>query len=176
MRILPIDGQRLIHLQVLAGFNTPPAEDALVWIVSVKGIGQVNGIRLWLVRNLLVFDFKKGGSVVNGAAAVVVVADRAIQEVIAQDPVKGRPLRCANTLRGGDHAHAVGGQRSASPDQFAIHLHHAGVAGLNRSKLGVVANLGYDRFQAIEHIKKPLFEVNLNLFSVYRNWHVIPTL
>ena len=87
MRIFPVDRQRLIDLQILARLNASTAKNTLVGIVTVKGIRQVDAIRLRLVRNFLVFDGEKSGGVVDRAVAVAVVADGAIQEMIAEDTV-----------------------------------------------------------------------------------------
>ena len=79
----------------------------------------------------------------HGAVAVVVVADRAVEHVIAEDAVKGFALRRVRARRGRHHVHALGRHGAAGSHQFAVDLHHAGIAGLDRSKLGVIANLRY---------------------------------
>jgi hypothetical protein len=176
VRIFPVDGQGFVHLQVLACFNASPAKNALVWVVAVKGIRQIYFIRLGLVGDFLVFDRKKSRRIVNRAVAVAVVADRAIQEMIAQYAVKCLALRSARARRRGDDINAIRGQRAASPGQFAIHLDHTSVAGLNRSKLGVVTNLGYSRTRPVENIDQPFPGLDLKVFPVYANSHENPTL
>ena len=41
------------------------------------------------------FDGQQFFGVVNGAVPVVVVANRAVENVIAQNPIKGLSLRCS---------------------------------------------------------------------------------
>ena len=72
--------------------------------------------------------------VVHRAVAVVVVADRAIEQVVAEDAVERLALRLLRPRRLGRHLHAVRSRRRAGPHQLAVHLHHAGVAGLDRSQ------------------------------------------
>jgi hypothetical protein len=43
----------------------------------------------------------------HGAVAVVVVADRAVEHVIAEDAVEGFALRRVRARRGRDHGHAI---------------------------------------------------------------------
>ncbi len=56
VRILPIDGEGLVHFEVLTGLYTAPAKDALIRIVTVKGICIVDFVGLVLERNLLVLN------------------------------------------------------------------------------------------------------------------------
>ena len=56
MGIFPVDAQGLIHLQVLAGLDASSAQDALIRIVTVKGIGDVLFIRLGFEGGFLVLD------------------------------------------------------------------------------------------------------------------------
>ena len=141
VRILPIDAQRFIDLESLAGLNAASAENALVGIVAVEGIGHIHFIGLGLVGDLLMLDREQLGGVMHGAVAVVVVADRAVEQMIAEDAVKGFALRRVRARRRRNHVHALRGHGAAGSHQLAVDLHHAGVAGLNRSKLGVIANL-----------------------------------
>ena len=39
MLVFPVDAERLVHLQVLAGLHAAAAENALVGIVAIEGIG-----------------------------------------------------------------------------------------------------------------------------------------
>ena len=104
MSILPVDTQRFIHLKVLAGLHAASAKNALVGIVAVEGIGNICFIRLGLVRDFLVLDMKKPGGVVNRAVSVAVVADRAIEQVVAENPVKRFALGRIRARRDGSAA------------------------------------------------------------------------
>ena len=74
--------------------------------------------------------------VMHRALAVAVVADRAVELVVAQNPVER--LRASSMSgrcrRGGLHVFLDGCRTGAN--EFAIDLHDAGVASLNRSQLG----------------------------------------
>ena len=87
-------------------------------------------------------DGQESRGVVDGAVAIVVVADRAVEQVVAKDAIEGFPLctRCAR--RGREDQHSIRSGRGAGSDQAPIDFHHAGVAGLDRAKLWVIANLG----------------------------------
>ncbi len=79
--------------------------------------------------------------VVNGAVAIVVIADRAIEVVISEDAVEGFALRDVGAetfcryLRSGYYL------GSARTNQFPAPLDHAGVASLDGSHMRVVADL-----------------------------------
>ncbi len=79
---VPGDGQRFVHLHILAGLHAAPAKDALVGIVAIKRIGVVLRIRLLAVLAHLVLYVELARGVVHRAVAVIVVANRAIQVVI----------------------------------------------------------------------------------------------
>ena len=56
VRILPTDRERFIHLEVLACFDATATENALIRIVTIKGISVVDFVWLWAKRNTLMFD------------------------------------------------------------------------------------------------------------------------
>jgi hypothetical protein len=88
MRIFPTDRKRLIDLQILAGFDTAAAQNALIGIVSVERVRVVNFVRLRLERQGLLIDFEDLGRVVDDAVAVVVIADRAVEEVVRENTIE----------------------------------------------------------------------------------------
>jgi hypothetical protein len=95
MGVLPVDAQRFIYLEILARLNTATAEDALIWIVAVEGIGHIHFVGLRLVGNCLVLDMKEFGCVMHGTVAVVVVANGTVKQMVTEDAVKSfasRPL------------------------------------------------------------------------------------
>ena len=98
MRGLPVDGEGLVDLHVLAGFDAAAAEDALVGIVAVEGVGVVLLVGLVAEGAGLVLDVELGGGVVDGAVLVVVVADGAVELVILQDAVEGFALGDVDAL------------------------------------------------------------------------------
>src|SRR5580698_10527543 len=126
---LPANGQGFIHLDVLARLNTAPAKNALIWVVEIEGIGYIDFIRLCLVRNRLVLDGKQRSGVMDSTVAVVVIADGAIQHVIAEDTVKCLALRCVGPSRFRDYFHSFGSRSCASSYQLSVNLNHACVAG-----------------------------------------------
>src|ERR1700677_4443017 len=97
MRIFPVNGQRLIDLEGLAGLHTAPAENTLVGIVAIEGIRHIHFIGLLLVGDFLMLNREQLGGVMYRAVAVVVVADRTVEQMVAEDAVKGLALRCVRT-------------------------------------------------------------------------------
>src|SRR6478736_10362901 len=93
VRVLPANRQRLVHLNVLARLDAAATENALVRIVAIKGIRSVHWIRLWPERDFLMFYGQEFCRVVDRAIPVVVVANRAVEHVVAENPVKRLPLR-----------------------------------------------------------------------------------
>lgn len=79
--------------------------------------------------------------IVDFAVSVVVVAHRAVEQVIAENPVEGLGLRSCCAPGVGCHAHAVFGTCPASPYQSAIYLDQARVTGLDWAKLSVIADV-----------------------------------
>src|ERR1017187_4418122 len=133
MRIFPADGQRLVDLQILAGLHATATQNALIGIVAVKRIAVVDLVRLLLKRVALVIDGEQFGGVMDRTIAVVVVANRTVELVVAENAVerlRASSLRPAG--RSGD-LHSRSRHRGAGANQFAIDLHDAGIAGLDRS-------------------------------------------
>ena len=87
------------------------------------------------------FNGQQLGCVMDRTVPVVVVADRAVEKVIAKNPVKCFPP-CGTRL-GGIRLHFHPGPNSgrACPDEIAVHLHHTGVTGLNGAELRVITHL-----------------------------------
>src|SRR6266849_3880481 len=88
MRILPTDGERLIYLQILAGFDAPAAQNTLAGVVTVKRIAIVDFVCFWFKRITLVLHAEHLRCVVNRAVSVIVVAYSAVEFVIAQNAVE----------------------------------------------------------------------------------------
>ena len=154
--VLPPDGERLVHLDILARLDATAAEHALVGVVAVKGIGRIDLVRLRLELDALVLHVKHLGRVVDLAVLVVVVADGAIEKVVGEDVVERLPLRGIGPGRLCFHAHPGGDLRGAGPHQLAVHLDHAGVAGLQGAKLVVVADVGNLGLMAHQQIDEQL--------------------
>src|SRR5438105_455190 len=85
MGILPADGQSFVDLEVLAGLDATAAQNALVGIVTVERVRVINLVGLRFEGHALVFDAQHLRGVVYRAVAVIVVADGAIEKVIAQN-------------------------------------------------------------------------------------------
>ena len=80
--------------------------------------------------------------VVDRAIPVVVVAHRAVQHMVLQNAVERLALRDVDGLARGLHLHPSGHPGPARAHQFAVHLHHAGIAALDRPHLWDIADLG----------------------------------
>src|ERR1700722_10085307 len=96
MRIFPVNGKSFVDLQILAGFDTSAAKNTLLRIVTVERVGMVLFVGLGMIRNGLMLHGQEFFGVVNGAISVVVVAHRAVENVIAENPAKGLSLRCSS--------------------------------------------------------------------------------
>src|SRR5579863_6979637 len=133
MRIFPVYGQRLVDLQILARLHAAAAQNALIGIVAVERIAVVDLVWLLLKGVALVFHGEQFGGVVDRAVAVVVVAYRTVEFVIAEYAIErlGASSLRAPGLGGDRHPGRCNG--GASANQFAIHLHDAGIAGLDGS-------------------------------------------
>ena len=138
----PVDRQRLIDLQILARLDAAPAEDALVGIVAVEGVGVVHRVRLGRERVFLMRDAHHRRRVVDGAVAVVVLADGAVEFVVLEEAL--HPLLTGDARPGGVRVdgHALPHRRRARPDELPADLDPAGVARLNRAETGVIADGG----------------------------------
>ena len=82
MGIFPADGKRFVDLQILTRLHTSPAQDALIRVVTIEGIGSVDLVRLGPIGDTLVFDFQQPSRIVNGAVPIVVIAHGTIQEMV----------------------------------------------------------------------------------------------
>ena len=86
--------------------------------------------------------------------------------MIASLRIEGLALRRLGACRFRDNGHAIGGLNAAGPHQPSVHLHHAGVAGLDGSQLVVIADLGDLDTAAIDEINEPLFRLDGTLHPV----------
>src|ERR1700733_4171406 len=171
MFALPIDRKCLIHLNVLARFNTTPTQNALVWVVAVERIRHVLLIGLRHIRPRLVLYVEFCGRVVDRAIAIVVVAHGAVQHVVLQNAVERLALRDVDSLACCFHLHPRSHAGRTRPHQFAIHLYHARIAALDRPHLLDIADLWHSllcihRSAAIQQIDQQLTRVAWNLQSV----------
>ena len=80
-------------MQNLEVFHATPAENALLRIVAIKGIARIDLVGFGL-EGCLDVRLRGDRSVVDGAVVVVIVADSAVEQMIAQDVVEGLTLRC----------------------------------------------------------------------------------
>src|SRR5712691_12706998 len=141
MRILPADRKRLVDLQILAGFDAPAAQDALTRVVTVKRITTVDSIRFRFKRIALMFHTEQFRRVVDRAVSVVVVAHGAVELVIPQNAVECLGARRSRSLAGCPDGHSRGYDCGAGSSELAVDVDDAGIAGLNRTQLWVIANL-----------------------------------
>jgi hypothetical protein len=141
MRVLPSDGESFVDLQALASFHAPPAEDTLAGVITIEGIAEVTFIRFRLKWVLLMLNGEHFRGVMHGAVTIVVVADSAIELMIAQNAIEGLPPRGECRLGDSRNPHARRNDGCASAYEIPIHLDYAGIAGLNGTQLGVITNL-----------------------------------
>lgn len=80
-------------------------------------------------------------SVVNGAIAVVVVADGAVEFVILKDAIEGVALGHVGARAFREDGHVGGDGSGAGANELSVDFDHAGVTGLDGSHLRQVAHL-----------------------------------
>ncbi len=139
---LPVDGEGLVDLHVLAGLDAAAAEDALIGIVAVEGIGMILLVRLAAEGPRLVLHVEVFDSVVDGAVAVVVVANGAVKVVILKDAIEGFALGHIDTCVFSHDVHMGSCPGGTGPNQRSIDFDHAGVACLDGTHGRVIADLG----------------------------------
>src|SRR5229473_75694 len=139
MGILPADGQSFVDLEILTSFDTTSAQNALVGIVAVERVGAVDFVGLGFEWETLVLHGQYLGGVVNDAVAVIVVADGAIEEVIAQNTIERFRSRRLRPFRRSSHGHVPRNRSRTGAHQLSIEFHKARVASLDGTELRVVA-------------------------------------
>jgi hypothetical protein len=87
------------------------------------------------------FNSQQLRRVVHGAVAVTVVANRAVKQVIAENPIERLALRFTRCTGIRSYTQAWRYSSGAGPHEFAVNLNHTRVAGLNWTKLRVIANV-----------------------------------
>ena len=112
-----------------------------------------------LKGNPLMLNGQQLGRVVDRAVAVVVVADGAVEHVIAEDPVKRLLLRGHSPCRLGRDTHPLSDTGRTGTDQLAVDLDQARVARLDRPELWVVTDVGDQSAGAIDHLYEKLVTV-----------------
>lgn len=86
----------------------------------------------------------------NRTVVIIVVADGAVEIVVAENPVERFELRRFRGLRPGRHYHPLFHRGPTRATKLAVYLDNAGVASLNRPKLRVVANLRNFRTRSVD--------------------------
>src|SRR5258708_34091500 len=89
VRIFPVDGKRFVPLDVLTSLYAAGAENALIGIVAIERIRVINLVGLRSKRDLLMLNGQQPCRVVDSAIAIVVVTDRAVEKMVAEDAIKG---------------------------------------------------------------------------------------
>jgi hypothetical protein len=120
----------------------------------------------------LVLDIEQCRGVVHLTVAVVVVADRAIEQVISQQPVEALFLRRLRSCAPGDHTLSRSGLHAARAHQLTVDLDHAGIAALNRTHLRVIADMR-QFVDAQNRIDKPFAALGRYRCSVHRDFYRI---
>jgi hypothetical protein len=152
MRILPIDRKSFIDLEILTGFDTTTTQNALVRIIAIERVRIINLVGFRAEWNALMFDAQQFGGVMDRTIAVAVIADRAVKQVVTQDSVERFRLRLLGQFRLSAHRHSRGNGGGACPYQFPIDLDHAGIAGLDWTKLRVITHLREFGTRGVEYV------------------------
>jgi hypothetical protein len=96
-----------------------------------------------LKRDVLVLYLQHLSRVVDRAIPVVIVANRAVKHVIAENPIECFPLRTVSPARFRLHLHAFDNRHRAGALELTIHFDQASVTGLDRAQLMMIANCRY---------------------------------
>ena len=78
--------------------------------------------------------------VMDRAIPVIIVADRAVEHVVTEDPIEGQALRRRGPSRTGVNFHPCFNDGCAGPYQLSIHLDQTSVTGLNGTELLMITN------------------------------------
>jgi hypothetical protein len=95
----------------------------------------------------------------NRAVTVVVITNRAVEQMIAEDTVKSLSLRLIGCRGIRDDTHSGCNGSSARPDKTAVNFYHAGVARLDRAKLRVITNLRHFAAATVDDINEMLIRL-----------------
>ena len=132
VRIFPVDRQRFVHFDVLTRFDAPAAENALVGVVAIEGIAVIDFVGFGRERDSLMLDREQLRRVVHGAIPVVVVAHRAIEEMVAENAIERLCLRSPRARGRRAHDHAVDGvvahARTSWPSTSIMQVSHVWMA------------------------------------------------
>src|SRR6266481_5084332 len=93
IRIFPVDGKRFVDLDVLTSLYAAATENALIGIVTIERIRVIDLVRLRSKRDSLMLNGQQFRRVMDSAIAIVVVADRAVEQVVTENAIEGLHLR-----------------------------------------------------------------------------------
>src|ERR1700686_1367522 len=94
--------------------------------------------------------------VMDGAVSIIVVADCAVEHVVAENAIKCFHLGRRRLRRLGGDLHSIGNAGRAGPHQAAVRFHHASVTRLNRAELRMVTDLGARPASTVDQIDEQL--------------------
>jgi hypothetical protein len=114
-------------------------------------------------------DSEQPGRIVDGTVAIVVVADCAIEEMIAKNSIEGFELSRTGLWGSCRHIHAGQCGDATCSDEPTVNFDHTRIAGLNRPKLRVVTDLREFSAGAVDRIDEPFAVLNLLLPLIDRN-------
>jgi len=141
MFTLPVDRKSFVDLYILARFDAATAEDALVGVVTIEGVGVILLVGLVGKGDRLVTYLEDTGRVVNRAVLVVVVADSAIKIMILKNAIERFTLRRVDKFAGSYDFHAGSDRGPAGACKSSVDLHHAGITAFDRAHLRDIADL-----------------------------------
>ena len=119
------------------------------------------------------FYLKQFRRVVHRAVSVVVIAHRAIEQMIAENAIKRVVLGCLRPRRRSDNVHSLRGDCSAGSYQLAIYLNHAGIARLDNSQLRVIADLWNACAAAVDYVDEARSRLDRFWLAVDSHCHAV---
>src|SRR5882724_5721531 len=91
--VFPVDGKRFVDLDVLTSLYAAAAQNALIGIVAIERIRVIDFVGFRMKRDALMFDGQQLRRVMDSAIAIVVVANGAVEQMVAKNAIEGLHLR-----------------------------------------------------------------------------------
>src|SRR5689334_16549130 len=105
----------------------------------------------------------------DGAIPIIVVADCAIEKVIAENAIESFYLGSGGLRRLRRDAHSIGDFGRAGSDKSTVCFHHACITRLNRTKLRVITNMRNRAARAVEQVNQGLIGFGFSNDAVNHN-------
>ena len=107
----------------------------------------------------------------DGAISIIVVADRAIEKVIAENAIESFHLGSGSLRRPRRDGHPISNFGRAGPGESAVCFHHACVTRLNWAELWVIADVRNRSSCALDQIDEKFVGLRFSNNAVKIDFH-----